>query len=193
MKWFLVGDGDTPLDPDEARGLRVDVATRGQIDEVEQANITDALAWAYRRKSLANELLTVSGLYTLHGKMFKDVWHWAGQPRQTEKTIGISPFQIGPNLKGACDNAAYWFDENVYSLETAAARFHHKLVAIHPFPNGNGRHARLVADLLLMHRGGQPLKWPPPTDREKYIAALRAADGGDYGPLVTMLVPPLRE
>lgn len=189
MRWFQVGDGDTPLDPDEARGLLVDVATRGELDELEQVNITDALLWAYPRTRLATELLTVSGLFELHRRMFQDVWGWAGKPRRTDKNVGIAPNRIAPQLKQLCDNATSWFDEQVFPPEEAATRFHHKLVAIHPFSNGNGRHARLVADLLLMHRGASPLSWPSASDRTTYVSALRAADRGDYNPLLSMLVP----
>ena len=185
MRWYGAGAGQTPIDPDEAKGLRFDALTREDLDELEQANITDALVWGRGRRRLKTELLTVDGLLTLHKRMFGDVWSWAGTFRSTEKNIGVVPYQIGPDLQNACEDTAYWLDVAEWDPREAAARFHHRLVKVHVFPNGNGRHARVAADLLLHHRGVPPLTWPQ--SRSAYIASLRAADAQKYSPLLALL------
>ncbi len=187
MRWFSSGDGRTPLDPDEAAGLLLPAVSRGELNELEQVNITEGLRWAYGRPQLAMELLSVHGLLTLHRRLFGDVWSWAGQFRLTEKNLGVAPEQVGPALKTACDDAAFWIGEGGRSPCERAALFHHRLVGIHAFANGNGRHARVVADLLLHHGGHAALTWP--TDRARYIDALRAADSGRHALLLELLIP----
>lgn len=185
MRWYPAGDGHTPIDPDEARDLLLPVSTRAQLDAVEQAGIVEALAEAYGRAALADELLTVSGLLGLHRMMFSGIWRWAGQPRRSEKNIGVAPHQILVQLKAACEDAALWFADPVTPPRESAALLHHRLVKIHVFPNGNGRHARAAVDLLLFHRGLERLAWP--LDRAAYIAALRAADVRRFDALVKLL------
>ncbi len=186
MRWFPAGEGQTPLDRDEARGLRFDVNTRGELDELEQINIVEALLWAGRRGGADLDLLSPSGLCRLHQRMFGDVWSWAGSFRSTEKNIGVAPHQVPGELKKACDDMAWWIGEGAWEPRAAAARYHHRLVRIHPFVKGNGRHARIVADLFLAARGAAPLSWPE--DRALYIGALRQADARRYGPLEELLL-----
>ncbi len=122
--------------------------------------------------------------------MFGNVWAWAGDYRRTERNLGIDPVDIPVELRTVLDDARYWVENQTYPPDEIAVRFHHRLVAIHPFPNGNGRTARLMADLLAVHLGREPLTWGSVnlTDvsetRTRYIATLKAADNHDIGPLL---------
>jgi len=187
-------DGETPLDPDEMEGLRFShISTRGQLNELEQANIDDGMLWLNRQKT--PDILTDEFVRKLHKQLFGKVWSWAGTYRKTEKNVGVDPLHISVDLRNLLDDARFWVEHGTYDPVEAAARFHHRLVKIHPFANGNGRHARIMADLLLERLYGQdPIDWSGGEDlqkvtarRDKYIQALRAADGGDYGPLFKFL------
>lgn len=187
-------DGATPLEPDELDGLRFKhITTRGELDELEQVNIESGLAWLNRRRK--TDVLTEQFMRTLHRQMFGDVWKWAGQFRQTEKNIGIDPVQIAVQLKMLLDDARYWADNDTFAPLEASARFHHRLVQIHPFANGNGRHARIAADTYIADRFElAPIDWTAGHDlqhtndrRNAYIAALRAADAGNYEPLLAFV------
>ncbi|HML91246.1 mobile mystery protein B [Methyloceanibacter sp.] len=191
---FQEPDGATPLDPDERQGLKYNhITTRGELDELEQANIEQGLAWAAKRRS--RDVFDDGFIRRLHKKLFGDVWTWAGTYRQTEKNIGIDPLQIPEQLRMLLGNARYWAENNVYSPLEAAARFHHKMVQIHPFPNGNGRHARIAADLMLEEVYEHPrVAWASGFDlqadnerRQAYLAALRAADREDFAPLLAFV------
>ena len=180
-------EGATPLAPDEMAGLRFKhVTTRGELDELEQANIDEGLQWLEKQKS--PEVLTEGFVCTLHKKLFGKVWVWAGSFRKTEKNIGIDPVQISIRLRQLLDDAQYWVSNETYLPKALAARFHHKLVYIHPFPNGNGRHSRIMADAVLVKLMGQSaIDWAGGYTLEKmnerrdqYLAALRAADGHDF-------------
>ena len=141
-------DGATPLDPDEIAGLKFDhITTRGELDELEQANITQGLRWLGRRRG--GDVLSGEFFRQLHIRLFGDVWTWAGTYRQREKNIGIVSFQIAVQIRSLLDDARYWVEHATYAPLEAAARFHHRMVQIHPFPNGNGRHARIAADIFL--------------------------------------------
>lgn len=188
---FEEPEGATPLNPDEKQGLKFShITTRGELDELEQANIEQGLDWVSRRRG--GNVFDDAFLRTLHKRLFGDVWSWAGEYRLTEKNIGIDPFQIGVQLRMLLDNARYWSENDVFPPLEAAARFHHRMVQIHPFPNGNGRHARIAADILLEEvYGHAPVTWASGFDlqadnerRTAYIAALRAADGGDFDQLL---------
>ncbi|MFV2034588.1 MAG: mobile mystery protein B [Halocynthiibacter sp.] len=179
--------GATPLEPDEIDGLKFKhVTSRGELDELEQANITQGLQWLGRRRG--GDILTDNFVKTLHKRLFGDVWSWAGVYRLREKNIGIDPFQISVQLRILLDDARYWAGHATYVPLEAAARFHHRMVQIHPFPNGNGRHARIAADVYLGdYFDRPPIEWASGFDlqadsqrRVDYIAALRAADAGDH-------------
>lgn len=184
-------DGATPLDPDEIEGLLFKhVTTRGELDELEQANIQEGLIWL--EKQTRPDVLTEAFVIKLHKELFGEVWSWAGSFRRTEKNIGIDPIQISVNLRNLLDDARYWVDHKTYSPIELAARFHHRLVQIHLFPNGNGRHARIMADTILTKlfkadgidwAAGHTLEQMNKR-RKEYIAALREADKGDYGQLL---------
>lgn len=180
-------EGATPLDPDEMAGLKFKhITTRGELDQVEQANIQSGLKWLSRQK--APEILSEEFVRELHRKLFGDVWVWAGKFRRTEKNIGVDPIKIAIDLRLLLDDTRYWVEHDTYSPKEIAARFHHKLVYIHLFPNGNGRHSRIIADAILTKLlKEKPIDWAGEfrleelnERRKQYIEALRAADGGDY-------------
>lgn len=179
--------GSTPLDPDEMEGLKFPhITTRGELDHLEQANIESGLLWLGRQKN--PEILTDEFARKLHKLLFGDVWTWAGTYRLTEKSIGVDPLHISVRLRTLLDDVQYWVENGTYEPLEAAVRFHHSLVLIHPFPNGNGRHARIMADAVLEKvYGAGPIDWSGGyalgemnERREQYITALRAADAGDY-------------
>ena len=180
-------DGATPLEPEEMEGLlHKHVTTREQLDELEQFNIQEGLKWLKRQKNA--DPLNIVFASELHEKLFGQVWSWAGTFRQTEKNIGIAPFQIPEQLGQLVGNAKYWVEHSTYPPKEIAARFHHKLVYIHLFPNGNGRHARILADTVLtVTLNEPPIDWAGGYDlqtmsdrRTEYLAALREADNGDF-------------
>ena len=180
-------DGQTALTQEELEGLVPShITLRGELNEAEQANIIQALNWAYKRK---NRVLSIESLSELHKRMFGNIWKWAGKFRTSGKNIGVDAYKIQTDLKELIDNTGYWIEQGTYEPDEIAARFHHELVFIHPYPNGNGRHARMATDLLLRSMGQEPFTWGrenlinPSATRSEYIAALRAADGHDYQPL----------
>jgi Fic-DOC domain mobile mystery protein B len=182
-------EGATPIDADEAQGLIPNIATQGELNEFEAANIVEGAAWARRSRRIRSDLLDQDTLRLLHRQMFGEVWKWAGAYRTTEKNIGSPAWQISTNLKNLEDDVKAWVEHKSYPPDEIAARFHHRLVLIHPFVNGNGRFARLATDLLCEQQGWTVSSWGS-TDlvkqsqtRYDYIQALRAADAGDYGPL----------
>jgi Fic-DOC domain mobile mystery protein B len=183
-------EGATPLDPNELGGLKFKhITTRAELDQLEQANIQSGLRWLPRHRG---EVLTDDFAVTLHKRLFGQVWGWAGTFRTTGKNIGIDPLHIPVELRMLMDNARYWAGQGTYAASEAALRFHHRLVQIHPFPNGNGRHARIMADTVLSRvYKVEPIDWAGGHDLQKmnvrraaYIAALKAADHGDFGPLL---------
>ncbi len=183
-------DGATPLDPDEMEGLLFKhVTTRGELDELEQANIQEGLAWLEKQNK--PNVFSEGFVKKLHKQLLGQVWRWAGSFRLTEKNIGIDPYQISVNLRVLLDDARYWVENKTYPPIELAVRFHHQLVQIHPFPNGNGRHSRIMADTILVKLLGEnEIDWAGGyrlegmnERRNEYIAALRKADAGDYDAL----------
>ena len=187
---FEYPEGATPIDPNESEGLLPSLSTQEELNEFELLNITQAVAWTDHNPKVYRLLLSLDFLRLLHKRMFGDVWQWAGAFRLTEKSIGVEPHRIAVELKNLCDDALMWLAKGTYPPDELAARFHHRLVSIHPFPNGNGRHARLAADLLCRNQGWPVFTWgsanltQPGEARSHYIAALRSADRGDIQPLV---------
>lgn len=189
---FQEPDDATPLDP-VLRGdlLQTWITTRADLNEAEEENIVDGAAWARRRRrGGAETLLNEDFSKSLHKQMFGDVWKWAGSYRQTELNIGIAPHLIAAEMPVMFDNARYWVENKTFPPDEIAVRLHHRLTQIHGFPNGNGRHARMMADLLIEKLGGEPFTWgsgsihDTGTLRTTYINALRAADNHDFGPLL---------
>lgn len=143
-------DGQTPLDEDEKEGLLLHaVATRGELDELEQQNMEQAVQWTMGRSFKPGAVFSDQFIRMLHKRMFGQVWGWAGEFRKTNKNIGIDKWEIPVALKTLLDDAAYWYANNTYAPDEMALRFKHRLVSIHCFSNGNGRHSRLMADLII--------------------------------------------
>ena len=181
-------DGGTGLTEKEREGLIPSYITlRSELNEAEQANILEAEEWAFARK---RDLLEEKILNSLHKRMYGNVWGWAGNYRSSGKNIGIDAYRIPTELRQLLDDCRYWIENGTFEPDEIAARFHHRLVSIHCYPNGNGRHARLAADLLLKSMGQKRFSWGGMNlvdigeTRKRYIAALQDADGHDIGPLL---------
>ncbi|MBL7960557.1 mobile mystery protein B [bacterium] len=185
-------DGQTPLDEDEKEGLLVPtITTRGELDEFEQLGVEKAVEWTRKKKFGLDRILTEEFVRELHRKMFDEVWKWAGEFRSTNKNIGVDKELIRIELKNLLDDCCYWIDHKAFSKDEIAIRFSHRIVKIHPFVNGNGRHARLIADILISHGFGQPyFTWgsvsltAKGTARSAYLKALHDADENDYIALI---------
>jgi Fic-DOC domain mobile mystery protein B len=190
---FLVehDDASTPLSVEELEGLIPSYITlRSELNEAEQASILEAEEWAFKRK---RDVLTEKLLNDLHKRMFGRVWKWAGQHSHIGKNIGVDAYRIPVELRQLLDDVRFWIKNDTYQPDEIATRFHHKLVWIHIFPNGNGRHARLATDLLLTALGRPRFTWGRENlvdaneTRQAYVDALRAADQHDYGPLLAFV------
>lgn len=184
--------GQTPLSEEEKDGLKIkSISTHQELDEFEQLNIEKAVEWTIHAKLKPNTILTEKFIKTLHKKMFGDVWKWAGEFRTSEKNIGIKWISIATELRKLFDDVHYWIENQTYSDEEICIRFKHRIVSIHCFPNGNGRHSRLMADLLIESVFGKELfSWQQSNMvaanqvRKEYILALRKADKGDLSHLI---------
>lgn len=191
MTLFTTGDGNTPLSPEEQDDLIPDLTTKEELNEWERQNILEAYDWALEPRNLnRQDPFAEAYVRELHLRMFDQTWKWAGTYRTTEKNIGIPHYQIRESLAGLLGDAHYWVEHRTYEPDELAVRFHHRLVWIHPFANGNGRHARLMADVLAQRQGRPVFTWGG-TDivkagdfRRNYIDSLRAADKNDIQPLL---------
>jgi Fic-DOC domain mobile mystery protein B len=190
---FQEPDDATSLQPDDRHGLRQSWITSHQdLNEAEEANIAKGFAWANGRRSLKpDDILTMDFVRTLHKQMFGDVWSWAGDFRAGGVNIGnVPPNRILVDLPAMLDDVKYWVEHKTFQPDEIAVRLHHRLAEIHPFPNGNGRHARLMADLLIQRLDGQPFSWGSGSLktvgelRKQYVEALKAADNHDIQPLI---------
>jgi Fic-DOC domain mobile mystery protein B len=188
---FEYPEGATTIDPEESAGLLpTHITTRGELDRWEQDNIVEALAWLDKTKP--KDILNEQFVKELHKRMFASVWKWAGQFRQTNKNLGVAWQQIPMSLKNLFDDTKQWIERRQDPPDEIAVRFHHRLVSVHPFSNGNGRHARLMTDLVLENiLQGARFTWGARQElskagetRSRYIAALRDADSGNYEPLI---------
>ena len=185
-------DGQTPLDKEEKEGLKIkSITTQGELDEFEQLNIEKAVEWTIHSKFKLKKILTEKFVKDLHKKMYGDVWKWAGEFRKTEKNIGIPWTQIGIELKNLLDDTKYWIDNNTFPPQEIAIRFKHRIVSIHCFPNGNGRHSRMMADIIMESIfGNEIFSWHQSSmvkaneTRNQYIKALREADKGNFKQLI---------
>jgi len=185
-------NGQTPLGEDERDGLLIPTITnRRELDEFEQLGVEKANEWLLSRKFSVNKILTENFVKDLHKRMFKDIWKWAGEFRKSNKNIGVDKFIIGMELKNLLDDCNYWIENKVFSEDEIAVRLSHRMVLIHPFANGNGRHSRLMADILMAKGFAKPyFTWGSVNltkegeARKKYLEALRAADQNDYKSLI---------
>ena len=185
-------DGATPLAAEELEGLIPrHIATRGELNAWEARNVLKAEQWLLGARR--REMLSLAFVRRLHKRMFDETWKWAGTFRNTEKNIGVDPVHIAPRIVNLCEDVKVQLAHKSLALERIATMFHHRLVSIHPFANGNGRHARLMTDLLLTHNGAARFSWGEDAVmaegeiRSRYIAALRAADARDYAPLIVFV------
>ena len=184
--------GQTPLDEDEKEGLLITtIINRSELDEFEQKNIEEAIQWTLGRKLKPTTLFSEAFILQLHYRMYGQVWAWAGSYRKTNKNIGVDKWQIPVAIKTLLDDVLFWVNNQTMSPETIAIHFKHRLVSIHCFANGNGRHSRLMADLIISKVYGQTeFSWgsdnPKEADlqRDQYLQALRAADKGDMSLLM---------
>lgn len=185
-------EGQTPLDENEKEGLKIkSITTQGELDEFEQLNIEKAVEWTIRTNLNAEKILTEKFVKNLHKRMYGEVWKWAGEFRRSEKNIGITWTRIGSELRNLLDDTKYWIENNSYSPEEIAIRFKHRIVSIHCFPNGNGRHSRLMADIIIESIFGKEIfSWHQSNmakadeTRKEYINSLREADNGNIKPLI---------
>ena len=186
-------DGQTPLNEEERDGLRIpSISTREELDEFEQLNIEKAIQWTFGKKLKTEQLFSEKYIKELHRRMYGEVWKWAGTFRTSEKNIGIKSYLIAIELKQLLDDAIFWKENNTYNSEELAIRFKHRLVSIHCFANGNGRHSRLMADLIMEKLyNGEFFSWGSANlvkateTRSNYIQAVRKADNNDIGPLIS--------
>lgn len=185
-------EGQTPLDDEEKEGLLIpSIATRGELDEFEQQNIEEAIQWALMRTIKAEELLTEEFICKVHERMYANVWKWAGKFRKTNKNLGVDKWQIPSELRKLLDDVRFWYENNFYLPDEMAIRFKHRIVSIHCFPNGNGRHSRLMADIIIDKIYQQSeFTWGAnssknvPEIRKNYLNAIKAADLSDFKSLL---------
>lgn len=187
-------EGQTPLDEEEKDGLLIpSIMTRGELDEIEQRNIEEAIRWTIERRKrfTTSEILTEPFICELHKRMLSGVWKWAGSFRNSNKNIGVDKYQVATELRILLDDCKYWVENNTFSPDEIALRFKHRIVSIHCFANGNGRHSRLIGDIIIEKIfGADVFTWgsnnllSPGEFRLIYLTALRAADKGSYELLI---------
>lgn len=186
---FDLPEGATPIDPDDALGLIPNISTQGELNEFEAANIIVGESWARRSRYIKSNLLEQRTLRLLHKQMFGQTWKWAGEYRGTQKNLGCPAWQISTNMKNLEEDVKVWITTADFSPDEIAARFHHRLVWIHPFVNGNGRFARVATDFLCAQQMWSIPSWGSnrlvhqSETRTQYIQALRKADVNDFIPL----------
>ncbi len=174
--------GATPLNEEALKGLIPSLTNQGELNEFEERNIAEAIGWALRSRKLKAELLTATGLKLIHNKMFDQTWKWAGDFRSKDLNIGVDWHRIQSELGQLLGDVRFWIENKTFPMEEIAIRFHHKLVWIHPFLNGNGRFSRLAADLLMIYNGHQKFSWgsenltSTSVARDTYLKALRKVD-----------------
>ncbi|NJN41297.1 MAG: mobile mystery protein B [Flammeovirgaceae bacterium] len=186
-------DGQTPLEDDEKEGLLIPtIATRGELDEFEQQNIEQAIQWTLTRNFKQQDIFSETFVREVHKRMYNQVWSWAGEFRKTNKNIGVDNWRVSTELKALLDDAIFWAEHDTYLPEELAIRFKHRLVSIHCFSNGNGRHSRLMADIIIDKIFKSPVfSWGAANisneedSRTAYLKALKTADNGDYRLLMT--------
>jgi len=188
--------GQSPLDEEESEGLKIpSITTQAELDEFEQNNIEEAVLWTIGRKIKTDKLFSEPFVKNLHERMYGEVWKWAGEFRKSEKNIGIKSWKIPMELRVLLEAAKFWVENETYSKDEIALRFKHKIVSIHCFPNGNGRHSRLMADLIAEKVFGRNVfTWGQSHSRlskeskarYQYLSALKKADQGNYSKLLEL-------
>ena len=188
---LIYEEGQTPIDEDEKRGLKVrSISTMRELNEFEQQNIEEAMQWAHGRSFRVEQVLSADFIQNVHKRMFKNVWNWAGQFRTSNKNIGAPYYEIRQKLQTLIADCKHWIEYKIFPPDEIAVRFKHQLVSIHLFPNGNGRHSRLMGEILLKALDdNQSLSWGLKSLRQGearkiYLEALRKADNGDIDALL---------
>ena len=191
---FEYEEGQTPINADEQDALLIKtISNQGELNEWEHRNVQDAFQWTLQRKFQPNDILSETFCKQLHRRMYNQVWRWAGEFRRSQKSIGIEDWtQIPIELRKLIDDCRYWIEHQTYTEDEIAVRFKHRIVSIHCFPNGNGRHSRLMADVIVSHVFGKPeFTWGGGGNlvkknhtRTKYIDALKMADSGNIDSLL---------
>jgi len=189
---FVYEDGQTPLNDEEKEGILIkSITTHGELDEHEQLNIEKAIEWIIGLKLEKERILTEEFIKTLHKKMLGKVWRWAGEFRRSEKNIGVKWINIGIDLRTLLDDTKFWIENKTFSPDEIAIRFKHRLVNIHCFPNGNGRHSRIMADIIIESVFGETIfTWNHSNmvkaneTRAEYIKSIREADKGNIKRLI---------
>jgi Fic-DOC domain mobile mystery protein B len=190
---FELVDGQTPLNEEEKEGLLIPtITTRAELDEFEQLNIEKAIQWTLTRKFKKDDILTEDFIKRVHKKMYGDTWGWAGEFRETNKNIGVDRYQIAIELRNLLGDCKHWIEHSTYPPDEIAVRFKHRIVQIHCFSNGNGRHSRLMGDLIIEKIFDRPVfTWGANSDltkesdtRKEYLTAVKAADKNNIGPLL---------
>jgi Fic-DOC domain mobile mystery protein B len=189
---YAYEDGQTPLNEEEKEGLLLkSIINHGELDEHEQLNIENAMLWLYGQKLKKDKILSETFILNLHKKMFDTVWRWAGSYRKTEKNIGVSWINIRTDLKILLDDTIFWIDNSTYPPDEIAIRFKHRLVNIHCFPNGNGRHSRIMADIIIesifkkeVFSWNQSNMVKADETRKEYIRSIREGDIGNISALI---------
>jgi len=184
--------GQTPIDEEEKDGLKIKtIEKKGELDEFEQKNIEQAIQWTLGRKYKTDKIISESFIKSLHQRMYSEVWIWAGNSRQTNKNIRVDRWKIPTELRKLLDDTLFWIEHNSFSEDAIAIRFKHRIVSIHCFPNGNGRHSRLMADLIAekifkrkIFTWGQSNTSSKHDIRTEYLNALKKADKGNYTDLI---------
>ena len=190
---FVYTPGQSPIDEDEKEGLLIgSISTLAELNQAEYLNIQNAIEWALnRRRFQARDILSETFVRELHKRMFRDVWRWAGEFRKTNKNIGVDKLEIQVHLRQLIDDAKFWQEHNTFSPDEMAIRFKHRIVSIHCFPNGNGRHSRLMADIIAQHIfASNKFNWgavdftKKTNSRQIYLDALHGADKNDLSALI---------
>ncbi len=185
-------NGQTPLDEEEKEGLLIPtIATREELNEFEQQNVEGAIQWIYGKSFRQEKVFTENFICEVHRRMFDKVWRWAGSFRQSQKNIGVDHWMIPQELSMLLGDAILWFKDKVFPPDELAIRFKHRIVSIHCFSNGNGRHSRLIADIIVEKLFYLPIfSWgagdlsKKSNTRELYLKALKEADDGSFENLI---------
>ncbi len=185
-------EGQTPLDEDEKEGLLIHtITTKRDLDEFEQLNIEQAIQWTLSRNFKQKEILTEAFVKEVHKRMYNKVWAWSGEYRKSNENLGIDKWRIATELRTLLNDIIYWIENETYSPDEIAVRFKHRIVSIHCFANGNGRHSRLMADIIIEKIFNRPIfSWgagKPVANgntRIDYINAIKAADSGNFNLLL---------
>ncbi len=185
-------DGQTPLDETEKEGLLIhSITTRAELNEFEQQNIETAIQWTLTRNFKQAEIFSEKLIKELHSRMFGNTWNWAGEYRRTNKNLGVDKWMIATELQQLLQDAIYWTENQIFSPDEIAIRFKHRIVTIHCFANGNGRHSRLIADLIMdqvfkqsVFSWGAGVTTNPSITRYNYLTAIKAGDNGDFSLLL---------